>query len=268
MSKQKSNSPKILVLDIETSPIIAHVWDLWSDSGIGLSQVHQDWFILSWAAKWLGEPVGKMKQADQRNAKDMQDDSRLLKGIWKLLDEADIILTQNGKRFDEKKLNARFILNGFKPPSSYKHIDTCEIAKRKFGFTSNKLEYLTSKLNKKYKKLKHKEYPGHELWVECLARNPRAWKVMKRYNEYDVLALEELYQGIRAWDNSYNPNLYSISTDTVCTCGGKNFKLNGYAYTSVGKFQRHACKDCGAEVRDRKNLFSKAKSQTIKVRSK
>jgi len=55
---------------------------------------------------------------DQRYAKNIEDDSGILREIWKMLDEADIVITQNGRKFDQKKLNARFILNGFKPPSS------------------------------------------------------------------------------------------------------------------------------------------------------
>ena len=50
------------------------------------------------------------------------------------------------------------------------------IAKECFGFTSNKLEYMTDKLCKKYKKLKHGKYAGFELWKECLHGNMDAWQ--------------------------------------------------------------------------------------------
>lgn len=96
-----------------------------------------------------------------------------------MLDEADIVITQNGRKFDQKKLNARFILNGFKPPSSYKHIDTLVIARKHFGFTSNKLKYMTDKLCTKYKKLDHSKFPGMELWRECLKGNSEAWTEME-----------------------------------------------------------------------------------------
>lgn len=109
-----------------------------------------------------------------------------------MLDEAEIVITQNGKKFDQKKLNARFILNGFQPPSSYKHIDTLCIARKHFGFTSNKLSQLTDKLCKKYKKLSHNNFPGFELWQECIKGNIEAWNEMEKYNRQDVLSLEEL----------------------------------------------------------------------------
>ena len=135
------NKPKILIYDIETAPILGYVWGLWQNN-VGLNQIESDWYALSWSAKWLGSPEDEVMYMDQRHAKNIEDDSKMLKDIWKLLDEADIVITQNGKKFDQKKLNARFIMHGMKPPNSYRHIDTLQIAKRVFGFTSNKLEYM------------------------------------------------------------------------------------------------------------------------------
>lgn len=257
------NKPKVLVFDIETAPILGYVWNLW-ENNLALNQIKSDWYVLAWAAKWLGEPPSKIMYQDQRKAPNIEDDKELLKGIWKLLDEADVVITQNGKSFDQKKLNARFIINGFKPPSSFKHIDTREIAKRRFGFTSNKLEYMSHKLCKKYRKLKHPEFSGFELWTECLAGNKKAWAEMEKYNKHDVLALEELYTHLQPWDNSFNPNLYSDSLEVRCACGSDDIHKNGFCYTSVGKYQRYSCAKCGAEVRGRENLLSKEKIKTLR----
>jgi hypothetical protein len=263
-AKQTLAQPKVLIFDIETAPIIAHVWSLW-ENNVSLNQIDSDWHVLSWSAKWLGDAPSKVMYQDQRNAKDIQNDKELLKGIWKLLDEADIVITQNGIRFDRKKLNARFILNGFQPPSSYKHIDTKVIASKHFAFTSNKLEYMTDKLNTQYKKLKHNKFPGHEMWNECLKGNPEAWKEMEVYNKHDVLALEELYGKLIPWDNSINFNLYHDEMDHVCKCGGETFIKNGFYYTASGKYQKHKCKGCGSEHRDRVNLFTKDKRASLKI---
>jgi hypothetical protein len=260
----KPKGPKVLIFDIETAPIIAHVWSLW-ENNVALNQIESDWHVLSWSAKWLGDPPNKVMYMDQRNAKVIENDKNLLQGIWDLLDEADVVLTQNGKNFDQKKLNARFVMNDFQPPSSYKHIDTKIIASRHFGFTSNKLEYMTDKLCTKYKKLKHKKFPGHELWQQVLKGNLEAWKEMEKYNKYDVLSLEELYTILIPWDNSVNFNLYHDDEDHVCKCGSTKLIRNGFYYTNVGKFQRYKCKDCGTESRDRENLFSKEKKDSLKM---
>lgn len=254
--------PRVLIYDIETAPILGHVWSLW-DNNVALNQIESDWHVLSWSAKWLGDPEHKVMYMDQRNKASIEDDRDILAEIWKLLDEADVVITQNGKHFDQKKLNARFIIHGFQPPSSYKHIDTKQLASKHFGFTSNKLEYMTDKLCTKYKKLKHTKFPGHDLWVQCLANNIEAWEEMEKYNRHDVLALEELYTILIPWDTSINFNVYHDDEEHICKCGNREFAKNGFYYTSVSKFQKYKCKKCGAETRDRKNLFSKEKRDSL-----
>lgn len=258
---RKQKGPKVLFFDIETAPIKAFVWGLW-DQNVGLNQIKGDWHVLSWSAKWLGSDTVMYK--DQRYAKNVENDKELLKGIWELLDEADIVVAQNGKNFDVKKLNARFVIQGFQPPSSYKIIDTLKLAKKHFGFTSNKLEYLSNTLNAKYKKLVgNREYEGFTLWRECMAGNIKAWREMQKYNEYDVLALEETYKRLIPWDSSINFALYDDEPSVVCTCGSYDFSKYGYAYTGTGKFQRYKCKSCGSEIRGNENLFSKEKRQSL-----
>lgn len=257
---KNKNGPRILLLDIETAPIMAHVWGIW-EQNVGLNQIHTDWHILSWAAKWYGEK--EVIYRDQRNVRNIENDINLLNELWVLLDEADIIVTQNGKAFDQKKIFARFVLNGFTPPSPFKHIDTKQIASRHFGFTSNKLEYLTSKLCKKHKKLKTKKFQGFELWKACISGNEKAWEEMERYNKLDVLSLEELYEKLIPWDNSINFALYSDNPSLLCSCGSTSFIKKGFCYTSAGKYQRYRCRKCGAQMRSTKNEFSKEKRASL-----
>src|ERR1019366_7143841 len=104
--KLKKPEIKVLFMDIETAPLISYTWGIW-DQNIGLNQIHSDWHVLSWSAKWLGSK--DIMYQDQRKAKNIQDDKELLKRMWELLDEADVVVGQNSKSFDIKKLNARFI---------------------------------------------------------------------------------------------------------------------------------------------------------------
>lgn len=249
--------PKILIIDIETSPIEAYVWGLW-DNNVALNQITKDWKIISWAAKWLDEKFTFQDDTKNRTEKD------ILKGLWRLLDAADIVVGQNSKQFDVKKINARFIQHGMKPPSSFQQIDTKLLAKKHFGFTSNSLEYMSDKLCTKYKKLKHKKFPGMELWTECLKGNNKAWKAMAQYNIFDVLATEELYKKLAPWGVGINFNVYYGDKDATCTCGSTKFGKNGYAYTATGKFQRFYCKKCGAELRSRQNL-NKANKEMLTI---
>lgn len=252
-----------MFLDIETSPILGYVWQLF-DQNIALNQIHTDWSVLSWSAKWLGD--NKVLYADQRYADDIEDDRELLQGMWELLNEADIIVTQNGKKFDAKKLNARFIVHGFRPPAPYKHIDTLQIAKKHFGFTSNKLEYMADKLLTK-KKLTKRKFSGFELWKECLSGNMAAWNEMAKYNKQDVIVLEELYHKLIPWDGgAINFALYYDNEDHVCQCGSKKFEKRGFHLTQTGKFQRYKCRKCGAWSRGRVNFLTEEKRSKLLVK--
>ena len=259
----KKNGPRILVFDIETAPNVAYTWGMWQQN-IGLNQFVNDWYVLSWSAKWMGED--EVMYQDKSDSWQDQDDSLILAGIWSLLDEADFVVTQNGKKFDSKKLNASFVLNCFNTPRSYNHIDTLLIAKRHFGFTSNKLEYMTDKLCKRYKKLKHAKFAGMELWTECLKGNKEAWDEMEEYNRYDVLSLEELVFILAPWSNQIpNLDLYYEDEENHCFCGSTEFEPSGFAYTNLSKFAKHTCTNCGAEKRSKVNLLPKTKRETLRM---
>lgn len=251
-----SAGPRILVYDIETAPMLAHVWKMW-DNNVGLNQLQDDWYILSFAAKWLGED--EIFYYDQRDAVDQTDDSYILAQLWKLLNEADIVIGQNVQRFDTKKVNARFVLNGFPKPSTYRQIDTMVQAKQQFGFTSNKLEYLAKKLCPEFVKNKHTKFPGHEMWVECMKGNLEAWEEMEVYNRDDILATEGVYNVLSSWDNRL-PN-FDVYVDDLLDMSV--WKEDGYHYSNFGKFKRYRNIHTGVQRRSRFNELSKEKRQQL-----
>ena len=237
---------KVLILDIETSPLIVAVWNL-KDQYVGLNQMLQDWHIMAWSAKWLGEPASSIRYYDQRHLKP-GNDLPILKPLWRLLNRADIVLTQNGKAFDAKKINARFMLHGLKPPRPYRHLDTYLIAKKAAAFTSHSLEYLSDKFCVKYKKLSHGKFPGLSLWTECLKGNRKAWNEMREYNIHDVLATEEFYGKIKAWAPESAPKPFPRPTGskTCATCGEKGrMTRQGYSIKDKHKYQQWQCQACG-----------------------
>lgn len=258
--KAVTPAPRVLIFDIETAPLLAYVWKLW-DENIGLNQLLSGTYLLSWAAKWLGEP--EVFYADQRNAPDIEDDSEILKGLWELLDQADIVITHNGDRFDIKKVNSRFIKHGIKPPSSFRSIDTLKVAKRYFGFDSNKLEFLAKYLACTPKS-GHQRFAGFELWKQCVFhRNPEAFIEMEDYNRQDVLTLEEVYLKLRPYMRNHpNFNVFTDSLEARCFCGGE-YEEKEYAFTNTAKHVRSICKVCGAEAKDRQNILSKDKKETL-----
>lgn len=165
----------------------------------------------------------------------------------------------NCKRFDLKKIRARMIINGFPPYNKPREIDTLEIAKREFGFTSNKLAYLTQTLCKKYVKSSHEKFHGYLLWKEFLKGNPEAIQEMREYNILDVLSLQELFEVLAPWDSKL-PN-FDLYTEEVLD--NKEWEEDGYHYTNLGKYKKYRNVLTGQYRRGRVNLLSKEKRASL-----
>lgn len=258
---------KTLILDIETAPIVAYTWGLF-DQNIGLNQIKSDWHLLSWAAKWLGDPPSKVMYMDQSGAKNIQDDKALVQGLADLLNQADVVITQNGDAFDIKKLNARAVINGLPPIRPCRSTDILKEGRKVFKFTSHKLEYVTDKLNTKYKKLKHEDYPGFELWSAILRGDKKAWVAMRKYNIHDILATEEAYLVIQGWIKTQNYAAYIADEARRCHCGSTKLERRGYAFTDTAKYVRFHCLDCGKWPRGKENLLTVEKRQALVRHSK
>jgi len=231
---------KILLLDIETSPNVAHVWGLFKQN-VSISQLQSSSYVMMWSAKWLGGNDMHFGSMHKSTAK------KMLKPIHALLDEADAVIHYNGKSFDIPTLNKEFLLYGFRPPSPFKEVDLLLTARDRFRFPSNKLDYICKALNLG-EKTKH---AGHELWVRCLAGETAAWKEMEAYNRNDVVLLESLYNKLLPWIRNHpNRGTFDEGGNQCPNCGGHKLQRRGYARTQVNKFVRLQCTDCGTWCRE------------------
>jgi DNA polymerase III, epsilon subunit and related 3''-5'' exonucleases len=232
---------KIALLDIETAPNLGYTWGKWEQNVIAFER---QWFMLSYAWKWLEAPEIYCKGLNDYKdySKDPYSDRRLLQDLWQVFDEADIIVAHNGDAFDVKKSNARFIIHDLLPPSTYKTFDTLKAAKKHFKFESNKLGDLGEYLEVG-SKLPH---TGFSVWKGCMAGDEASWKTLKEYNIQDVLLLERVYLKLRPWAVGH-PNLTIYGDKEGChTCGSHNVQRRGFNYAKVQTRQRWRCNDCGS----------------------
>lgn len=236
--------PKIVLLDIETSPVTGYTWRTYQDNVLKILEPSK---ILSCAWKYLGdkETVCKALVDYKGYKKGIIDDEKLVKEVWKVLDEADVVITHHGDSFDLKKLNARFIYWGLTAPSTYKSVDTKKVASKYFRFDSNSLNNLAGYLNLGSKV----ENGGFDLWVRCINGDKEAWEVMRHYNTHDVILLEQVYLRLRPYITNH-PNLALIAgkeVDTACpSCQGSSVIKRGFSITRTGRKQRYQCTDCGS----------------------
>lgn len=238
---------KILLLDIETAPNLAHVWGLWNQN-VGLSQLVESGYTLCWAAKWLGK-----KEVFFSSIRDGK--KKMVRDIHKLMNEADAIVHYNGNRFDVPTLHKDFILNGLPPPSPSKQVDLLRVVKKQFRFPSNKLAYVSVALGIGSKV----EHSGHDLWVRCMAGDDAAWATMERYNKQDTRLLEKLFDKLKPWIKALpNAGLYTPDNSEVCPkCGSESYQRRGMEHTTTCSYQRFQCCSCHGWFRSVRNIGPK-----------
>lgn len=253
---------KILIIDIETAPNIAYVWGAWKQN-VGANQWLSKTHIMSFAAKWLGGD--KIIYEDNRKS----NDKKIVKSMFKLLDEADIVVAHNGQKFDVPLIMGRGVVHNLTPPSPFFIVDTLLVARQKLRLPSNSLQQLAEQFDLAIKKGGHKKFPGFELWLQCLKGNEEAWEEMRVYNVDDILVLEELYLRLLPYMTNH-PNVVreTDGEEIACPkCGSKNIQWRGYYYSRAGIcYRRFRCMDCGGWGRVRfaeKDRPSSATRNTI-----
>ena len=249
--------PKILVLDIETAPLKAFIWKLWKEN-IPINSIISDWFCICWSAKWLFNSDIYSDCATPKEALN-EDDSRVMISLKSLLDEADIVLTYNGNKFDIPRINSRLLLNNINPPKPFTSLDLYTHVKKKFNLSSNKLDYLATILH-----LPNKLYTDFNLWKACTEGNKDALDRMVEYNKYDVELLESVYLKVRPWIQGHpNLGLYLETDKPVCpNCGSHLLQDAGYYYTSTNRYKLYQC-ECGAFSRMRTSEIPSEKRPQI-----
>jgi uncharacterized protein YprB with RNaseH-like and TPR domain len=179
---------KILLLDIETTPMQVYAWGLW-DQNITIDQIIKPTEMLCFGARWLDKKKVIFKSVHHDGKKEM------LQELHGLMEEADILVGWNSAAFDHKHINREFLENGMTPPSPVKDLDLMSITKANFQFPSNKLDYVAQALGVG-SKVKHS---GFSLWVRCMEGDKKAWKEMKEYQVQDVNLLVDLYYHLLPW---------------------------------------------------------------------
>lgn len=240
--KDPTYGQKILLFDIETSPLISYTWGIWDQNVI---EVKEEWYILCFAYKWLGEKETHIISLPdfKEYKKSKKNDKALVAKLWELFDQAEVIIAHNGDSFDIKKANARFISHNMEPPKPYRTIDTLKLARRYFKFDSNKLDALGQYL-KLGRKLPH---TGKHLWFGCMEGDKDSWELMKQYNIQDVVLLEKVYLKLRGWSTTgVNVNLILGTLDHCPRCGSDHVRKSGLQYSATTVRQSYRCMNCGA----------------------
>lgn len=226
-----------LIIDIETSPNLAHVWGLFKQN-VALNQIEETGEVISFAAKWRGEKKVYFASVHHDGKEGMLD------LVHKLLDEADVVVGYNSKSFDMKHIRRELLLAGYAPPSPWIDVDLLTETKRLFRFVSNKLDHVSQQVGIG-QKVKHE---GFGLWRACIIEDdPAAWNRMRKYNKQDVVLTEELYDVYEPWAVGIPNKAVLLEHDGCPRCGAEaeNLQSRGFTHTKTGSYRRFQCTACG-----------------------
>jgi hypothetical protein len=238
---------KLLSLDIETSPHLIWDWDL-HDLHATIDKIVATTEMMCFSAKWYGDPE-VLFYSVPRHGKD-----EMVRQAHRLLSEADVVMTYNGRKFDLPHLNREFLELGLGPPSPYQQIDLYLAVRKKFKLASTKLQFVSRMLGLEGKV----QHEGFSLWVNCMAGDPAAWRKMEEYSKQDTALLEQVYDIIQPWIPTHPSRtlIDGTSGDACPGCGSADLEKRGFSYTALSKYQRYSCRKCGRWSRGSKSLAS------------
>lgn len=230
---------KRLFIDLETSYSKVASFSLWPKY-IPHENILEEWYILCACWKWEGKKTVYGKKSKDRC------DKEVVKAISDAVIKADEIVYHNGRKFDWKKLNTRVLLNGLPPIPKPRECDTLLQARKHFGFTSNRLDYIGQILG-----VGGKIHTDNGLWLRCLKGDKQALNEMYKYNKRDVTLLEDVYQKMKPHiDVSFNTNVNKDLGLNCPSCDSFNYQKRGWVTTLACKYQRYQCQDCGKWFKD------------------
>lgn len=242
------SGPKILFLDIETSPNICTSWSVGYKISLSPDNIVEERRIICISYKFAGDKKVKTLAWDRN-----QCDKTLLQKFSAIMHSADVLVGHNGDRYDLRFINGRLLYHGLDPVTEVQSIDTLKEARRHFYLNSNKLDYIGQFL-KVGKKI---QTGGFSLWKQVhLDNNRTALKKMIKYCEQDVLLLEKVFYALRPYVTAkvHAGLLMGAGAEGCPACGSHKVQRWGVRTTKAGRYQRFKCNSCAHTFKSSKKL--------------
>ena len=255
-AEKDAGALSVLFFDIETAPLLAHVWRAYTEFVPSIMMVH-DSFMLTWSAKWMGRDEMISASLTGQEAR-LQTDERIVVLLADLIREADVIVAHNVDGFDLPMFNSRLLMLGLEALGPTQTIDTLKLAKKNFRLSHNKLDYLAEQLG-----LGRKIKTDFDLWLDAYHGDEDAIREMLTYNQHDVTLLEAVFHRITPYVSRltrlFDPQ--GFKTTACGHCGHDSWQSRGYYRTQASTFRKIQCNNCGRYSR----LRTSEKSQRSAV---
>lgn len=245
-----TREPKILLFDIETSPVLAWTFNIGHKVSIGHHQIQkgQRFDIICICYKWANEK--KIHSLDWGINK--QDSSKMLQDFSKIAEEADLVIGHNVDKFDIRQVNTQRLLHNQAPISWPTSEDTLKQFRKYFYLPSYKLDYISTLLTGS-----GKDRMEFRDWIDIVEdKDPKALAKMIKYCKKDVQKLNEVWKYAAKYmePRTHAGIISGVGIHSCPRCAGEDCVRYGYKTLKGGKYQVYQCKSCGSKWRDSKRV--------------
>lgn len=241
---------KIMFLDIETLMIpeetLSRIPSYGAYPGRGFNGTVSS--ILCFGYKFQGDKTVKCVNAWNypEFKKNPNNDEGVCKEIARLMKDVDVIVTQNGKKFDVPVINTRLAKYGLAPiTKSIKHIDTKNVFKANYAAYDNKLDTIAKTFGCETKL----ENGGWQLWMDMYKNKESSKRLMEKYCKQDVNVLEQVFNKLMPVIKGLPNQNRNIDDESCPKCGSEDLIKDGSKRLSNGIYQLYRCKSCGSKSR-------------------
>jgi len=229
---------KRLYFDIETSPNIGMFWSAGYKQRIDYSNIIKERAIICICYKWEDE-----KEVYSLTWDSKQNDKKMLEDFIKVANQADELVGHNGDKFDLTWIRTRCLYHGIQMFPKYTTIDTLKVARSKFRFNSNRLDYIA-----KFLGIGSKIKTEFNLWKDIvLNKDKKALDYMVKYCKMDVSLLEQVHKKLSTHiDNKTHYGvIFGQDRGSCPECGSDDLTISKRRTTASGlKKIQYKCKTC------------------------
>jgi uncharacterized protein YprB with RNaseH-like and TPR domain len=230
---------KRLYFDIETSPNIGFFWTAGFKLNISTESIIKERAIICICYKWEEDKVTHSLNWDSK-----QNDKKMLQDFIKVANEADELVGHNGDKFDLSWVRTRCLFHRLEMFPTYVTIDTLKVARSKFKFNSNKLNYIA-----KYLGIGQKIHTDYDLWKDIvLNKDKDAMDKMIKYCKMDVILLEKVHKelSLHIPAKTHYGVIFGGDRGTCPECGSEEIVRNNKRVSASGLVKvQMRCKTCG-----------------------
>jgi len=227
-----------LFFDIETSPNIGLFWEAGYKKNIDYSNIIKERSIICICYKWEDEKEVYGLTWDKK-----QSDKKMLQEFIQVANQATEMVGHNGDKFDLAWIRTRCLFHGIEMFPKYTTIDTLKVARSKFKFNSNRLNYIAGYLG-----IGSKIKTEFDLWKSILMDNDKvAMEKMVKYCKHDVVLLEKVFKHLNTHieAKSHYGVLFGAYRGTCPECGSDDLIRSTVRTTATGIVKvMLKCKTC------------------------